>query len=92
MYFDSARGVCKNARGSKTLTVICFKPSDLSEDKLSLPFDFRYFILVGVFIVTFTLWSVATKCGDIRKRTRSCCNSGSDEDTTSDSTTTATTM
>ena len=80
VYFDAARGVCKNARGSKTLTVICFKNSDLNENKFSLPFDLKYFILIGVFLVTFTLWSVATKCGNIRSHTRSCCINDVDND------------
>ena len=62
VYFMADRNICKNARGSKTLPVICLKNPDLSRNMINLPFDLplNYFILIQFFIVTFTLWSVAT--------------------------------
>ena len=77
-YFMADRGTCKNARGPQILAAICFKEDRLSEDVINFPLDLKYFILIGVFTVTFTLWSVATKCGNIISRTRSCFNNDVD--------------
>ena len=75
VYFMADRQTCKNARGSKILAAVCLKDAHLTGNKIDLPFDIKYFILMGVFSITFTLWAVTTKCGNIRNRTRNCCNS-----------------
>ena len=75
-YYGTARSTCKNTHGAKTLPVICLK-DDLSRDEIKLPFDLKYFILIGGFLITFTLWSVATKCSSLRNCITSCTRSQS---------------
>ena len=76
-YFGTGRRTCKNTRGAKILPVICLIEAHLSEDTKNLPFDLKYFILIGGFLITFTLWSVATKCSSLRNCITSCTRSQS---------------
>ena len=77
-FYGTGRNTCKNTHGAKVLPVICLVDASSSGDTINLPFDMKYFILIGGFIITFTLWAVATKCGNIRN-CRTNCNSNDAE-------------
>ena len=78
VYFMADRGTCKNSRGSMIRPAVCLKEDRSSGDMIHLPLDLKYCILIGLFIVTFTLWSVATTCGNIRSCSTSCFNNDVD--------------
>ena len=74
-YYGAARSTCRNTYGAKTLRVICLQDTDLSGHRIKLPIDLKYFILIGGFLITFTLWSVATKCSPFRNCFTNCIKS-----------------
>ena len=74
-YYGTARSTCKNTYGAKTLPVICLQDADLSCQKIKWPIDLKYFILIGGFLITFTLCLVATKCSPFRNCFTNCIKS-----------------